>query len=45
MTKMVQLKPYTISNAHQLGLQVERPEWSTTVSFFHAISNDKNNIF
>ena len=45
MTKMIQLKPYTISNAHQLGLQVGRPEWSATVSFFPAISNYKNNIF
>ena len=41
MTKMIQLKPYAISNARQLGLQVERPEWSTTVSFFPLFQTTK----
>ena len=27
-------QPYTICCSHQLGLEVERPEWSTIFSFF-----------
>ena len=37
-TKTILIKPYTICSSHQLGLEVERPEWSTTFSFF-AINN------
>ena len=33
-TKIIQIKSYTICSSHQLGLEVERPEQSTTFSFF-----------
>ena len=32
-TKMIQTKPYTICSSHQLGLEVERPEWRTSFFF------------
>ena len=37
-TKTIQIEPYTICSSHQLGLEVERPERSTTFSFFHYIT-------
>ena len=43
-TKTIQIKPYTIRSSHQLGLEVERPERSTTFSFF-AILHDKRTIY
>ena len=33
-TKTIQIKPYTIFNSHQLGLEVERPERNTTFSLY-----------
>ena len=44
LTKMIQIKRYTICSFNQLGLEVERPEWRTTFSFF-AILHNKRNIF
>ena len=32
--KMIQIKPYTICSSHKFGLEVERPERSTTFSYF-----------
>ena len=44
-TKMIEIKLYTICSLHQLGLEVERPERSTTFSFFALFYMIKEIVF
>ena len=44
-TKTIQIKPCTICSSHQLGLEVERPEWSTTFFFFLSLFHTIKEIF
>ena len=44
-TKMIQIKLYTICSSHQLGLEVERPEWSTIFFIFLLFYMIKRHIY
>ena len=44
MTKVIQINSYIIGRWHQLGLEVQRPEQSTTFSFFPYL-HDKRTDF
>ena len=44
-TKKIQIKLYTICSSHQLGLEVERPEWSTTLILLFSLFYTIKEIF